>query len=166
MMKGIKIKVTGFNKVKKLMDNLEPNLNKTVGKKGTIKLAKNLQSRIRRRYTMAGYGKSGSSGMGFKSIIVKPISNGAVVEVGNNAPWVVMFEKGIKSHWVSPYTIRKHLESPGSTFGKSAPKMQYGGTPVWWHWKGPFVEPAMQSFKPMIPTLLNKYVKEAIMDSR
>jgi len=162
----IQIRITGLKEVEKLMSNLNPNLKKEVGKKGTIKLAVNLQSRIRRRYTMAGYGKSGSSGIGFKSIVAKPTNNGAVVEVGINAPWVVMMERGVKSHWVSPYTIRKHLQSPGSTMGKRAPKGEYGGTPIWWHWKGPFVEPAMQSFKPTIPTLLDKYVKEAIKGSR
>jgi len=151
----MQIRVTGLKDVQKLMKNLSPKLKEKVGNKGTVKLAKNLQGRIRRRYTMAGYGKSGSSGLGWKSIVTKPTEKGAIVTVGEGAPWVTMFEEGVESHWVSPYTIKKHLESPGSTFGKRAPKGQYGGTPVWWHWKGPFVEPAMESFKPQIPILLD-----------
>ena len=162
----MEIRVTGLKDVREMMLNLGPNLKKKVGKEGTIKLAKNLQSRIRRRYTMAGYGKGGSSGLGFKSIIMQPTKQGAIIKVGENAPWVTMMEEGVKSHWVSPYTIKKHLESPGSTFMKRAPKGEYGGTPVWWHWKGPFVEPAMESFRPQIPTLLSKYVKEAIKASK
>lgn len=162
----MEIRVTGLKEVQKIMMNLEPKLKKKVGTEGTLKLAKNLQSRIRRRYTMVGYGRGESSGRGFKSIIAEPTPNGAVVKVGVNAPWVTLFEEGVSSHWVSPYTIRKHLQSPGSTFGKRAPEGEYGGTPIWWRWKGPFVEPAMQSFRPQIPVLLSKFVKEAVNASK
>ena len=162
----IQIRVTGLEEVRKFMSNLGPALKKNVGKKGTFELAKNLQGRIRRRYTLAGYGKGDSTGLGFKSIIMQPTNQGAIVKVGEGAPWVTLFEEGISSHWVSPYTIRKHLESPGSTFGKRAPEGEYGGDPVLWHWKGPFVEPAMESFRPQIPILLDKFVKEAINESK
>lgn len=162
----IQIKVTGLKEVQKLLTNLGPALKKKVGKEGTIKLARNLRGRIRRRYTMAGYGRSTPQGTGWKSIIFEPTNFGAVVKVGVGAPWLVMFEEGVRSHWVSPYTIRKHLESPGSTFGKRAPEGEYGGPPVWWHWKGPFVAPAMESFKPQIPVLLDKFVKEAIAEAQ
>ena len=99
---------------------------------------------------MTGYGQSVGSGRGFESIQAEPTAKGAVVKVGVQAPWVVLMEEGVKSHWVSPYTIQQHLESPGSTFMKKAPKGQYGGDPIWWHWRGPFVAPALASFKPEI----------------
>ena len=156
------IKVTGLKEVRKLMTNLGPSVKKKVGQEGILNLTKNLQGRIRRRYTLAGYGKGESSGMGWKGIVSKPTANGAIIQIGVNAPWIVMLEQGVRSHWVSPYTIKKHLQSPGSTVGKRAPKGEYGGSPIWWHWKGPFVEPAMESFKPEIPRLLTKYVKQAI----
>jgi len=163
---AVTISVTGLKEVKNFMTNLGPELKNKVGTQGTFKLAENLKNRIRRRYTLTGYGRSGTSGRGFKSMIAKPTAKGAVVKVGVDAPWVVMMEEGVSSHWVSPYTIRKHLESPGSTFMKRAPKGEYEGTPIWWHWKGPFVEPAMQSFRPQIPILLNKFVQEAINASK
>ena len=159
------IRVTGLKEVQKLVSSLPPSVRKEVGQKGIFKLAQNLQSRIRRRYTLVGYGLSGSTGKGFKSIIAKSTSEGATVKVGLNAPWVVMMEEGVRDHWVSPYTIRQHLRSPGSTVGKRAPRGQYGGPPIWWRWKGPFVEPAMMAFRPEIPRLLTKYVKQAIKNA-
>lgn len=166
MVVEMKVNVTGLRDVHEFMVNLGPALNKNIRKEGTIKLAKNLQERIRRRYTMAGYGKGDSTGRGFKSIMAEPTDNGAVVRIGVKAPWVVLMEEGVKSHWVSPYTIKKHIESPGSTFMKKAPKGEYGGDPVWWHWKGPFVAPAVESFKPQIPILLDKFVQEAIEEAK
>jgi len=160
------IRVTGLKELQKFMKNLEPKLRKKVGKEATNKLAKNLQGRIRRRYTLAGYGKMATSGRGFKSIIAQPTTGGALVQIGKNAPWMAMLEKGVRSHWVSPYTIKQHLKSPGSTFGKKAPEGEWGGPPVWWHWKGPFVEPAMMSFRPEIPKLLNQYVQQAIKEAK
>ncbi|GAF97386.1 unnamed protein product, partial [marine sediment metagenome] len=127
----MQVRVTGLKEVQKFVTNLGPKIKQKVGKEGTIKLSKNLQARIRRRYTLVGYGKGESSGMGFKSIIMKPTKQGAIVLVGIDAPWVVMIEQGIRSHWVSPYTIKKHLQSPGSTVGKRAPKGEYGGSPIW-----------------------------------
>jgi len=162
----ITIRVTGLKEVRKFMSNLSPKIDKNVGKEGTFKLAKNLQGKIRRRYGLIGYGKGDSTGKGFKSIKAKSTGKGASVEIGEGAPWVVMFEEGIRSHWVSPYTIKKHLETPGSTFGKRAPKGEWGGKPIWWHWKGPFVEPSMQAFKPEIPRLLNKYIQQAIREAK
>lgn len=159
-------KVTNLKKVREMMLNLEPQLKKEVGQKATYELAKRLKQRIRNRYARAGYGRGNSSGMGHKSIIVKPTKKGAIVKVGVNAPWVVMFEQGVKSHWVSPYTIRKHLRNPGSTFGKKALKGEYGGKPIWWHWKGPFIKPAMETFEPQISRILIRSVNKAIRRAR
>lgn len=161
----MEIRVTGLKEVKKLISRLPIKLKEQVGKKGTIKLAKNLQMRIRRRYTQTGYGGGSTSGKGHKSIIAKPTEKGARIIIGQNAPWLTILEEGARDHWVSPYTIQKHLRAPGSTIGKRAPRGSYGGRPIMWRWKGPFVEPAVNSFHPQIPKLLIKFVERAIAEA-
>ena len=162
----MEIRLTGLKEVRGFMKNIEPKLKKEVGQKGTFELAKRLQQRIRSRYSRVGYGKRSSSGEGFNSIIAKPTQKGAKVIIGEGAPWVIMFEQGVRDHWVSPYTIKKHLQSPGSTFGKRAPKGKYGGSPIMWHWKGPFVEPAMETFKPQIQRILIKSINKVIKSTK
>jgi len=160
------IKVTGLKQVREMMLNLGPKLKKEVGQKGTFELAKRLKQRIKNRYTRAGYGRGDSSGEGKKDIIAIQTKKGAKVMVGENAKWLPILESGVKDHWVSPYTIRKHLRKPGSTIGKKAPKDKYGGHPIMWHWKGPFVEPAMETFRPQISRILVKSVNKAIRSAR
>ena len=163
----ITVKVTGLKEVKKYLAGLAPRMKKEVGEIGTLELAKDLRARIRRRYTLVGYGKSPfASGMGWKSIQYKNTPNGAVVMVGVNAPWVVRFlEGGFSPHAVSLNVLELQRSNPGATMGKTAEDLgllPYEGEPVWARWKGPFVEPAMQTFKPQIPRLLTPFVTKAV----
>ena len=163
----ITIKVTGLKEVKKYIAGLKPRMNKEVGEIGTLELAKDLRARIRRRYTLVGYGKGPTSTkLGWKSIQYKNTPNGAVVSVGVNAPWVVRYlEGGFPPHAVSANIIALHKSNPGSTMGKTAEQLgllPYEGEPFWSRWKGPFVEPAMQAFIPQIPQLIAPYVTKAI----
>lgn len=160
----LQIRVTRLGEVSKFVGGLKPSIQKVVRKEGGFKLSENLKGRIRRRYTLAGYGKGMSSGIGFKSIIAEPTRFGGKVEI--LAPWLALIEGGVKSHYVSRYTMQKHMESPGSTMFQRAPKGEYGGAPYWWTYKGPFVAPAMTSFRPEIPRLLSQYIKQAIMEAK
>jgi len=163
---AIQVKITGLKEVTNFMNQLPKSINNEVKKKGIMELAKNLQMRIRRRYTMAGYGKGKfSTGYGWKSIKFRPTENGAVVEI--LASYLALLERGVSSHWVSMDTIEAHRDSPGSTVGKRAPKgFAFSRPPVWWHWKGPFVEPAMNTFRPEIPKILDRFIKDAIKKAR
>ena len=154
------ILITNLKETREFLLNLEPQFRKKVGNDGMVALAKNLQMRIRKKYTQVGYGRGVTSGKGWKSINFKKTKGGAKVEI--SAPWLVLLEEGRSDHWVSPYTIKKHIRSPGSTIGKKAPKDKYSGKPFMWRWKGPFIEPSMAAFKPQIPRILIKYINQAI----
>jgi len=163
----IRINIKGLKEVKKFMAGLNPRMKKEVGENGTLELAKDLRARIRRRYTLVGYGKSPfASGMGWKSIQYRDTTNGAEVIVGVDAPWVVRYlEGGFPPHAVSANIIELHKSNPGATMGKTAEELgllPYEGKPIWSRWKGPFVEPAMQAFIPQIPQILTPYVTKAI----
>jgi len=163
----VSVNVMGLKGVKKLLTGLNPRMKKEVKEKGIPALAKNLQARIRRRYTLIGYGKGPfSTKFGWKSIQAKSTSEGAVVMVGVNAPWVVRYlEGGFPPHSVSINILEAHKSNPGVTMGKTAKQLgllPYEGVPVYVRWKGPFVEPAMQVFIPQIPKLLTPYVTKAV----
>ena len=161
----MQIRVTGLKEVQSMMKNLSPNVIKEVRDKGIPRITKNLQRRITRSFSSVGYGVGPSStGASQRSITYKKTPKGAIVEI--IAPWMALIEKGVRSHWVSPYTIKQHRTHPGSTIFKKAPVGSYGGDPVWWHWKGPFIEPAMQRFRPTIVPELMKNVREGISKSR
>jgi len=161
----IQIRVTGLKEVQSLFKNLAPNVITEVRDKGIPSITRNLQKRIKRSFSSVGYGTGPSStGASQRSIKYKKTAKGAMVEIV--APWMALIEKGVRSHWVSPYTIKQHKIHPGSTMFDRAPIGEYGGDPVWWHWKGPFVSPAVQRWRPTILPKLSKFVRAAISKSR
>lgn len=156
----IQIRITGMKEVQSYLKNLSPKLQKEVRDKAIPFLAKNLQGYIKRSFLSKGYGRN-TSGTSLKSIKYRKTNQGAVVEI--LAPWLTLIETGkTRTHYVSPWTIQQHVKNPGSTFNERAPEGSYGGDPVLWIYKGPFVAPAFNKFRPTIPQKLKKFVDEAV----
>lgn len=156
----MQIRVTGLKEVQDYLKKLPIKLQKKVRDEGIPFLARNLQGYIKRSFKSVGYGRN-STGDSLRSIKYRKTENGAVIEI--LAPWLYLIETGkTRTHYVSPWTIMQHRKHPGSTFMEKAPKGQYKGYPILWRYKGPFIAPAIEKFKPTIPQKLNKFVNEAI----
>lgn len=165
----IKMRITGLKEVQIMLNELPENLRKEVGQKGVLKVTESLKRRAQYRYDIAGYGKGiTSTGFGRRSMRVRPTGKGAIFEI--LAPYLALIERGVSSHLVSPDIITQHMKSPGSTIGLTAEEMglapPYFGAPIYWHYKGPFVAPALASLRKDIPNIIKPYIQKALQKAK
>jgi len=163
----MQVRVTNLKEVQKFLNKLPKELQTEVRDIGIPKVTKELQKLIKFHYTMAGYGTGIlSTGAGLRSIEFKKTDRGSVINI--NSAYLAGIEKGLfDSHWVSMDTIEAHRAHPGSTVGMKAPEgYVFSRPPIWWQYKGPFVEPAMIKFREILPNRLNSMIKKAINNAR
>ena len=150
----MQIRVTGLKEVVKLMINLSPSEKKEIGQKGIYKLSQNLQRRMK-------YRTPKQTGWLRRSIMVDKTKKGAIVYV--NAYYGAAVEYGRNSKLYIPIEyLEQHKqlpEAPASPVVKPRSYVKLSGAPH------PFVHPALISIRPQIPTLLSKYVKQAIKNA-
>lgn len=164
----INIRINGLKETRKFMNKLPKELRKEIQDEGLTDLGKTLQRMIRLRYSLVGYGRGPTS---TKTVwrSIKYTKEGKVVKV-SVGPEGSLIEKGVPSHYVSHDLIEFRKSNPHfSTIGKTAKSLglapPYKGPPFYWIYKGPFVEPAMNAFRPKISQKLSKYVQRAIKKS-
>jgi len=155
----ISIQINGLKETRKFMNSLPKNIRDEIGNRGLMDLARNLQGRARRR------APKGATGWLRKSIMVE--KDGKVVKVMVHAFYGQAIQTGRKSKMVIPIGfIKQHYLRP------DAPA-QYVSNPQGWvdlsktavSKPRPFMEQALNSLRPKIPSLLNKYVQRAIKKS-
>ena len=151
----MKITVTRLKEVAKLMENLSPSEKKEVGQEGIYKLSQNLQRRMK-------YRAPKQEGWLKRSIMVDKTENGAIVYV--NAYYGAAVEYGRSSKLYIPIEyLEQHKqlpEAPAIPVAKPRAYVRLSGAPH------PFMHPALISIRPQIPTLLSKYIKQAIKNAR
>lgn len=156
---AISIQINGLKETRKMMNSLPKNVKEEVGNKGILDLARNLQKRARRR------APRGSTGWLRKSIMVE--KDGRVVRVMVHAFYGQAVETGRRSKMVIPTGfIKQHYLRP------DAPASYVSNPQGWVNLSNtaasrprPFMKPALDSLRPKIPTLLNKYIQRAIKKS-
>jgi len=161
----IQIQINGLKEVRNFMKRLPKEIKKEVQDKGLEDLGKTLQRMIRLRYSLVGYGTGITS---TKSVwrSIKYTKDGKVVRV-SVGPEGSLIEKGVPSHYVSQNLIEFRKSNPSvNTIGKTAKDLglapPYSGPPFYWQYKGPFVEPALNSFRNKVGPKLSQSVKRAI----
>ncbi len=163
------IQIKGLKEVRNMIKNLPKNIKKEVENKGLEDLGRTLQRMIRLRYSLVGYGRGPTS---TKTVwrSIKYTKNGKVVKVTIGSEGSLI-ERGIPSHYVSHDLIEFRKSNPNvNTIGKTAKQLglapPYKGKPFFWRYKGPFVEPALNTFRPKIGNILNKYIDKAIRSNK
>lgn len=164
----IRIEIKGVPELNAKLSRLPKALKEEIQQRASMRIVEELKRRAEYQYNILGYGMGYvSTGEGLKSMQVRQTENGAIFEI--LAPYMILLEEGVRDHWVSQEIIEYHLSNPGATVGMTAKDLglapPYNGPPVYWHWKGPFVAPAMGSIKGEISNIIRPYLDKAIQRS-
>ena len=152
-----------MKKVQRMIARLPASVRKEVGDKGSKEIAKSGQRRIVFRYNVAGYHGKGHGLKSLKKPMTFKQSGNSYIFTLDIPEYLGLIEKGVPSHYVSIETIKQHLASPGSTTGKRQPEgTVFSGPPVYWHYKGPFISPALKALEADIPKILERVTAKAI----
>lgn len=163
--------IIGDRKVINMLKSLPKKIRKEVGEKGSKDIALSGQRRIVHRYNVRGYGQGPTStGRGLASLKGKlkfQRRGNSFVYSLSPEDYLMLIEKGVASHFVSPNIIEFHMSNPGATLGRTARELgllPYTGRPFYWVNKGPFVAPALQALESDIPKIIEKRLAKVIAD--
>lgn len=152
----IKVNVKDLLETKRYFKNLPENIDRELVKNALNELAVNLQNRIKRRAPV------GSTGWLRRSIMIeKPTKYTRTVII--HAYYAMAVEKGRSSQMVIPLEfIEQHSSTPDSPGHRVS-------NPTWINLSNtrasqprPFIAPAMESFRPKIKEILDKYLERAL----
>lgn len=157
------IRLNGLKEVTIFLNNLPKKLDKKIKNEAIMDLAKNLQKRIKRKVPI-------NSGWTRRSVMIE--KGKGFVKVVINSHYAEAIEKGRgpnkKGGWYIPKAYleqsTKHPDMPGRYVKNAKRWVNLKNTPA--SRPRPFIKPAMDSLRPKISNILNRYLNEAITSSK